>query len=94
MDFLLELQELLESRKTDPSPDSYTSGLFSQGKDRILRKIGEEAGEVIIAAKNKREELIPESADLLFHLLVLLVHEGISWEEIIEELKRRRISKP
>ncbi len=104
VDFLLGLEEILQKRYTQAQAkqvniNSYTAKLFSAGKDRILKKIGEEAGEVIIAAKNnpkskpKPEELIHESADLLFHLLLLLVNEGIPLSDIINELKQRHKSK-
>ncbi len=93
MDFFSDLQNILKDRQRNPVPKSYSSKLFLEGKDRILKKIGEEAGEVIIAAKNNREELIYESGDLFFHLLVLLIHEGISLEEISDELKRRHEKK-
>ncbi len=90
MDFLQILEDFLKQRKTNSSHStSYTSKLFQEGRDRILKKIGEEAGEVIIAAKNNKQELIYESADLLFHLILLCVHEGIEFQDIIDELKRR-----
>ena len=89
MNFLWELQDILKKRKIELPEDSYSARLFSEGKDRILRKIGEEAGELIIAAKNERSETIYEGADLIFHFLVLLVHEGIDLDEIIAELKKR-----
>ncbi|MCB1173437.1 MAG: phosphoribosyl-ATP diphosphatase [Leptospiraceae bacterium] len=94
MQFLIELEQLLQSRYKERPDDSYTTRLFDGGRDRILKKIGEEAGEVIIAAKNPdRSELIYESADLLFHLQVLLVDAGISIEEISQELETRHQPK-
>lgn len=90
MEFLEKLERLLQSRKDTQPEGSYTSVLFSSGVDRILKKIGEEAGEVIIAAKNKdRDELLNESADLLFHLMVLLVNEGHSLEDVAKVLEAR-----
>lgn len=90
MKFLTELEELLRERRDTLPEKSYTANLFRDGQDRILKKIGEEAGEVIIAAKNHdRLELIHEAADLLFHLQVLLVNEDVPFEEVIAELQRR-----
>lgn len=90
LDFLLKLEKLLISRKEQLPPGSYTAGLFEGGLDRILKKIGEEAGEVIIAAKNQdSKELVYESADLLFHLQLLLVSQGISIAEVEKELQNR-----
>lgn len=90
MDFLLKLEELLRKRKEELPEKSYTAELFRDGVDRILKKIGEEAGEVIIAAKNPNEnELIHEIADLIFHLEVLMVEKGISLSTIAKELEKR-----
>lgn len=90
MKFLEELEELLKKRKAELPEKSYTADLFRKGIDRILKKIGEEAGEVIIAAKNTDEpELIHEVADLLFHLQVLLVDKNIPLSKIEEELIKR-----
>ena len=88
--FLAELESLLMERRDTLPQNSYTANLFKSGRDRILKKIGEEAGEVIIAAKNEdRTELIHEAADLLFHLQVLLVNEDISLGAVLTELERR-----
>jgi phosphoribosyl-ATP pyrophosphohydrolase/phosphoribosyl-AMP cyclohydrolase len=82
-------QTILE-RKRHPSPESYTSSLFVGGIDRILKKVGEEAGEVIISAKNGQEkEIIHETADLFYHLFVLLGHYEIPLGAIEEELQQR-----
>ena len=90
MKFLEELEELLKKRKLELPEKSYTADLFRRGIDRILKKIGEEAGEVIIAAKNSDEqELIHEVADLLFHLQVLLVDKNIPISKVEDELKKR-----
>lgn len=90
MTILEELEKLLYQRKHDLPENSYTSTLFKGGVDRILKKIGEEAGEVIIAAKNEgKSELVHESADLIFHLLVLLVSKGVPLSEIEFELQKR-----
>lgn len=89
-----ELYKVLKTRKAKPVEDSYTSNLFKKGIDRILKKVGEEAGEVIIAAKNdSKEELIYETADLLFHLMMTMVEKGVSLEEVFDELRRRREKK-
>jgi phosphoribosyl-ATP pyrophosphohydrolase/phosphoribosyl-AMP cyclohydrolase len=88
--FLTELYNIILSRKINPSPKSYTRSLIDKGIDRISRKIGEEASEVIIAGMNNdQEEIIYESADLIYHLFVLLVAKGIELEEINNELKER-----
>jgi phosphoribosyl-ATP pyrophosphohydrolase/phosphoribosyl-AMP cyclohydrolase len=84
------LIQVIKSRKTEMPEGSYTTYLFSKGIDKILKKIGEESAETIIAAKNKaKSELAMESADLLYHLLVLFVNEGLELEEVLEELERR-----
>ncbi len=94
MEFLLKLENLLQTRKQNLPEDSYTTRLFQGGLDRILKKVGEESGEVIIASKNSsKEELIHEIADLLFHIQVLLVEKNISLQEIIHELERRHFQK-
>ena len=89
------LYRLIEGRKTAPKEGSYTTYLFEKGKDKILKKVGEECTEVLIgAAKNDKEETVYEIADLAYHLLVLMVEMGISLEDIIaEESKRHVIDK-
>ncbi|HEX9423974.1 MAG TPA: bifunctional phosphoribosyl-AMP cyclohydrolase/phosphoribosyl-ATP diphosphatase HisIE [Pyrinomonadaceae bacterium] len=88
---LNELYDLIESRRRDRPEGSYTTYLFEQGLDKILKKLGEEACETIIAAKNdEKEPLISESADLLYHLIVLLVGRGVSLDEVKVELISRR----
>ena len=90
IEFLNELEALLIERKKDLPEGSYTAKLFSEGIDRILKKVGEESGEVIIAAKNHdREELTNEAADLLFHLLMTLVNEGVSMADVVDVIKSR-----
>ncbi len=85
-----KLQEVLAERKTLLPEGSYTSQLFQEGVDRIAKKIGEEAGEVIIAAKNDDpQELSMESADLLFHLLLLLTDRGVTLEQVFKVLEER-----
>lgn len=89
------LYEEIQARKKQPKEGSYTNYLFSQGLDKILKKVGEEATEVIIAAKNDPAELVCETSDLIYHMLVLLVEQGISLDEIRVELNKRegRLSK-
>ena len=88
---LSELEHLLRQRKTDLPEGSYTSTLFKKGLDTIVQKVGEESVEVIIAAKNRdREETVYESADLIYHLLVMLVESDIPLDEVLAELEKRR----
>ena len=90
-DVLIELYALVDSRKRDRPEGSYTTYLFDQGLDKILKKLGEESGETIIAAKNQdREALVAETSDLLYHLIVLMVERGVTLDEIRDELLRRR----
>ena len=92
-EFSLEgLYELLEGRKKDMPEGSYTSYLFEKGLDKILKKVGEECTEVIIAAKAEdKPETIYEIADLAYHVIVLMVQNGISVEEIQKELASRHV---
>lgn len=86
-----EVYEVIRSRKERPAEGSYTSYLFSSGLDKILKKIGEESAEVLISGKGEdRPALVAESADLLYHLLVLWVEAGISPSDIWAELGKRR----
>ena len=88
---LRDLYELIESRERERPEGSYTTYLFNNGLDKILKKVGEESAETIIAAKNEdRERLTAEVADLVYHLLVLLVARGLSLDEIRAELASRR----
>lgn len=89
-DTLRELYRVIALRKETPSEGSYTSYLFSSGLDKILKKVGEESAETIIAAKNGDPgELVSETADLLYHILVLLAQRGIEADEVLAELDRR-----
>jgi len=84
------LYNLILDRKTNPKEGSYTNYLFEKGIDKILKKVGEEAGEVIIASKNEdKAELVYEASDLAYHLMVLLVEKEITLDEISEELAKR-----
>jgi phosphoribosyl-ATP pyrophosphohydrolase len=88
-----ELYSIIQDRKENPVQNSYVCSLLDhrKGIDKILEKVGEEAIETILAVKgNNREEIIYESSDLLFHLMVMFVAKGISLEEIATELKKRR----
>lgn len=87
---LEELYTIIKGRKEIPKEGSYTNYLFDKGLDKILKKVGEEATEVVIAAKNEDpQELVYETADVLYHLLVLLVEKGVPYEAILEELASR-----
>ncbi|WP_425539495.1 bifunctional phosphoribosyl-AMP cyclohydrolase/phosphoribosyl-ATP diphosphatase HisIE [Microaceticoccus formicicus] len=87
---LFEEFDLIKDRVVNPKPGAYTDYLLSEGVDKICKKIGEEAAETIIAAKNNsREELIYEAADLLYHLNVLLVDRGIELDDIMREIMKR-----
>ena len=86
------LYELIRGRKTQPKEGSYTTYLFEKGIDKILKKVGEESTEVIIAAaKNDREETIFEIADVCYHILVLMVQMGISVKDVTAELEKRHV---
>jgi phosphoribosyl-ATP pyrophosphohydrolase/phosphoribosyl-AMP cyclohydrolase len=88
---LYELYEVIKDRQAKLPEGSYTTYLFQKGLDKILKKVGEENAEVIIAAKNRdKSEVIYETSDLLYHLMVLLVEQGVSLDEIFSELKSRR----
>lgn len=88
-DTLPRLYETILDRKENPVEGSYTNYLFDKGIDKILKKVGEESAEVIIGAKNSREELIYEASDLIYHLLVLLVDQDVTLGEIYRELEGR-----
>jgi phosphoribosyl-ATP pyrophosphohydrolase/phosphoribosyl-AMP cyclohydrolase len=88
---LVLLAEIIKERKKERPVDSYTTYLFNSGLDKILKKVGEESAEVIIAAKNNSlSELRYETADLLYHLLVLLEEKELNLQEIAQELNARR----
>lgn len=89
-DVLEQLAQVLEQRKSEAPESSYVASLYARGTDAILKKIGEEASEVIIAAKTgSRQELVHEAADLWFHSLVLLAHAGLTPDDVLAELQRR-----
>lgn len=87
---LEELYDVVQDRKANPREGSYTCRLFREGKDRILKKVGEESIEVILASKGPdRSRVVCEVSDLIYHTVVLLVEEGISLNDVYEELRRR-----
>lgn len=89
-DILAQLDAVLEARKKASADSSYVASLYTKGLDTILKKIGEEAAETIIAGKNEDEEqIIYETADLWFHTMVLLSHQGIKSQKVLDELGRR-----
>lgn len=89
-DTLNRLAELLEQRKGADPQSSYVAKLYAKGMDSILKKVGEEAAETIIAAKNgDNEHLIYETADLWFHTMVMLAQAGLKPQDILDELARR-----
>jgi phosphoribosyl-ATP pyrophosphohydrolase len=89
-DILQAVYQVIRERKANPSENSYTASLLSKGIDKVLKKVGEEAAELIIAGKGGvREEIVYETADLLYHTLVLLGFYDIEPAEIYDELRRR-----
>jgi phosphoribosyl-ATP pyrophosphohydrolase len=89
-DILDRLAETLEARKQSSPDSSYVSRLYAKGTDAILKKIGEEASETVMAAKDDQpEKIIYEDADLWFHTLVLLAHKGLKPADVLNELARR-----
>jgi phosphoribosyl-ATP pyrophosphohydrolase len=89
-DVLNRLAEQLEQRKTSNPDSSYVAKLYAKGTDTILKKVGEESAELIIAGKGgNHQEIIYETADLWFHSLVLLAHAGLSPQHVLDELARR-----
>ncbi|NLL69998.1 MAG: bifunctional phosphoribosyl-AMP cyclohydrolase/phosphoribosyl-ATP diphosphatase HisIE [Epulopiscium sp.] len=87
---LQAVYKVIIDRKANPKEGSYTNYLFEKGLDKILKKVGEESSEVIIGAKNQNaEEIIYEISDLLYHLMVLMVHQKIRWNDIFSELQKR-----
>jgi phosphoribosyl-ATP pyrophosphohydrolase len=89
-EILRQLVKVLEQRKQADPESSYVAGLYHKGLDSILKKVGEEATETVIAAKGgDADELVYETADLWFHTLVLLVHQGVDPDRVLSELERR-----
>ncbi|MDP2201151.1 MAG: phosphoribosyl-ATP diphosphatase [Methylicorpusculum sp.] len=89
-DVLQQLADILEQRKQAMEEKSYVASLYAKGLDTILKKIGEEATETVIAAKNgDKEQIIYETADLRFHCMVLLAQQGLGPDLVLQELQRR-----
>jgi len=86
-----EVYDVIKGRAENPKEGSYTNYLLDKGIDKILKKVGEESAETIIAAKNRvKEEVVYETSDLIYHLSVMLYEQGVEWEDIFNELKKRR----
>lgn len=91
---LHELYDIIEERRLQPREGSYTASLFAGGEDLILKKVGEEAMEVILATKGQgNERVVEEVADLFYHVLVLLSWRGLGLEDVERELRRRHSQK-
>jgi phosphoribosyl-ATP pyrophosphohydrolase len=89
-DIVAHVFATIEDRKANPKPGSYTNSLLDAGEDEIVKKIGEEAVEVILAAKSQGDQrVISELADLTYHCLVLLAQRGLSPDDVAAELERR-----
>ncbi len=89
-DILQELAQILEQRKQEPAEKSYVASLYAKGLDKILKKIGEEATETVIAAKDgNKQQIIYETADLWFHCMVMLADQGLGPDDVLQELQRR-----
>lgn len=89
-DIIQRVYDTIMDRKNHPKEGSYTNYLFDKGIDKILKKVGEENAEVIIAAKNNsREEIVYETCDLIYHVMVMLINQGVSIGELKEELNNR-----
>ena len=89
-DVLQQLAQILELRKLESSDKSYVASLYAKGLDAILKKIGEEATETVIAAKDgDKKQIIYETADLWFHCMVMLADQGLGPDDVLQELQRR-----
>jgi phosphoribosyl-ATP pyrophosphohydrolase len=89
-DVLQQLAQVLEQRKLESADKSYVASLYAKGLDTILKKIGEEAAETIIAGKGgDKQQIIYETADLWFHCMILLANQGLGPEDVLNELQRR-----
>ena len=91
LDFLTELEQTIETRKNSPTQDSYTSKLFAEGINKVAQKVGEEAIEMVIESKDNNNDLfLNESADLLFHYLILLQAKDFKLQDVIAKLEARK----
>lgn len=89
-DILRQLAQVLEQRKQEPADKSYVASLYAKGLDHILKKVGEEATETVIAAKGgDKAQIVYETADLWFHSMVMLADQGLGPEDVLRELQRR-----
>lgn len=89
-EILHQLAQILEQRKQEAPDKSYVAGLYAKGLDSILKKIGEEATETVIAGKaGDNKQIVYECADLWFHSMILLAHQGLSPDDVLQELQRR-----
>ena len=87
---LYDIYKVALERKRNPKEGSYTNYLFDKGIDKILKKVGEECTEIVIAAKNpEKEEIKYEISDFLYHVMVLMAEKGVTWEDITKELAHR-----
>ncbi len=94
LSFLTALEDIIIERNTSPAEGSYTSELFASGTQRIAQKVGEEAIEVALASSSgNRDAIIDESADLLYHLLVLLTDQDIRLSEVTDTLEQRHVAR-
>ena len=89
-DFIDTLFATIQDRKSNPQPGSYTNSLFAAGEDEIVKKVGEEAVEIILAVKGQgQQRIIEETADLVYHLLVMLAAQDLTWDDVRGELENR-----
>ncbi len=89
-EILQELAQVLEQRKQESAESSYVAGLYAKGLNQILKKLGEEATETIIAAKEgDKQQIVYETADLWFHCMVMLADQGLGPDDVLQELQRR-----
>jgi len=94
INFLNQLSELIKERKKNLPENSYTTKLFKEGANRLIQKVGEEAIEIVIAAKNRdKNEIVNETADLIYHLLVMFAEQEIEFEEVVNKLVERHSGK-
>ncbi len=89
-DFIDDLYATIQDRKTNPKAGSYTNSLFDAGEDEIVKKVGEEAVEIILAVKGQgKTRIVEETADLVYHLLVMLAAQELTWDDVRTELAKR-----
>ena len=94
LEVLREVFEVIEDRRDNPKPDSYVSGLISKDLEKILKKIGEETTELTLAATGSdKDSLVHEAADLIFHVMILLAYKRVPLAAVLNELRRRRVSR-